>query len=122
VHSRSRKHRRDAAIRKGRHQGAGKRKGTRNARLPVKIIWIRRTRVLRRMLQRYRDSKKIDKHMYHDLYVQVKGARYKTKKALMETIHRLKAEAARTKAVADQAAAAKAKGEKAADKKKAVKA
>lgn len=51
-------------MRKGRHTGYGKRKGTANARLPEKIIWIRRTRVLRRMLKKYRDAKKIDKHLY----------------------------------------------------------
>merc|ERR1712153_219736 len=33
-----------------------KRKGTRNARMPAKVIWMRRQRVLRRLLRRYRES------------------------------------------------------------------
>ena len=83
----------------------GKRKGTAKARMPQKILWIRRTRVLRRMLRKYRDANKIDKHLYHELYMQAKGNRFKTKKVLMETIHTRKAERiarAKAEALAEQ--------------------
>ena len=47
VHSRARTRKNALARRKGRHSGPGKRKGTANARMPVKELWMRRMRVLR---------------------------------------------------------------------------
>mmetsp|Transcript_10781 Transcript_10781/g.34301 ORF Transcript_10781/g.34301 Transcript_10781/m.34301 type:complete len:188 (+) Transcript_10781:45-608(+) len=122
VHSRSRALRRQERKRKGRHTGFGKRRGTANARVPFKVLWIRRQRVLRRLLRKYRDAKKIDKHMYHSLYMQAKGNVFKNKRVLIETIHRLKSEAQREKQVQEQIEARKARAAARKNKGKAAKA
>lgn len=92
IHSRSRARKLLEEKRKGRHSGLGKRSGTKTARMPEKVLWIRRQRVLRRLIKKYRASKKIDKHLYKKLYLGAKGNQFKNKKALIEFIFKTKQE------------------------------
>jgi len=109
VHSRSRARALLESKRSGRHMGYGKRKGTKDARMPSQVLWMRRLRVLRRLLAKYRDAGKIDKHLYHTLYKSAKGNTFKHKRSLIEHIIQAKAEALREKALKDEAESRRAR-------------
>ena len=89
MHSRQRARLRKEEVRQGRHTGFGKRRGPSDARMPQKVLWIRRQRTLRRLLKKYRESKKIDKHLYHQLYLDCKANQYKSKRNLADAIDKI---------------------------------
>ncbi|KAK4113060.1 hypothetical protein N656DRAFT_789165 [Canariomyces notabilis] len=117
MHSRSRARELNLARRIGRHRGFGKRKGTADARMPEQVLWMRRQRVLRRLLVKYRASGKIDKHLYHELYHLAKGNTFKHKRALVEHIHRAKAEKARERQIKEEMDAKRARTKAARERK-----
>jgi len=115
MHSRSRVRKVHEAKKKGRHMGHGTRKGTREARMPSKLLWICRIRVLRKILKKYRRSGKINRHQYHELYVRAKGNVYRNKRVLLEALNKLIVEqsspASRLATVQQQKKAAEARNE-----------
>ena len=70
--------------------------------MPTKILWLRRTRVLRRLLKKYREQKKITRDIYHKFYLASKGNQFKNKNVLIEAIHKLKSEKQRQKLLEEQ--------------------
>jgi len=70
--------------------------------MPQKVLWMRRQRVLRRLLRKYRDAKKISKDIYHHFYLASKGNQFKNKSVLIESIHKMKQEKIREKQLAEQ--------------------
>jgi len=68
---------------KGRRRGPGSRKGTANARTPMKKDWIQTIRPLRQELKSLRDSGKISRKVYREFYMKAKGGMFKSRKNLI---------------------------------------
>ena len=77
--------------------------------MPQKILWIRRRRTLRRLLRKYREAGKFDKHLYYQLYLDCKAARYNSKRNLADGVDKILAKKKLEQKIAEQK---KAKNEK----------
>eukprot|EP00825_Cyclidium_porcatum_P015222 TRINITY_DN1847_c0_g1_i1.p2 TRINITY_DN1847_c0_g1~~TRINITY_DN1847_c0_g1_i1.p2 ORF type:complete len:223 (+),score=53.72 TRINITY_DN1847_c0_g1_i1:77-745(+) len=102
IHSRARARLLAEEKNKGRHVGVGKRRGTLGCRMPSKMLWIRKSRVLRRLLRKYRAAKKLDKKQYHHFYLACKGNQYRNKRVLIEAIHQSKYDKSRNDKLNEQ--------------------
>ncbi|MBI2548917.1 50S ribosomal protein L19e [Candidatus Woesearchaeota archaeon] len=80
--SRVRARKRQMQEKKGRRRGHGKRKGTFNARLPRKLVWMAHIRLQRALLKTLRDGNRITHEAYHDLYQKAKGGFFRSQRHL----------------------------------------
>jgi large subunit ribosomal protein L19e len=63
---------------KGRRRGHGSRKGSKDARMDSRRLWIYRIRKIRRYLRYLRDKGVIDTRTYRMLYRRAKGGSFRT--------------------------------------------
>jgi len=71
--SKARARARHAQRKRGRQRGHGKRKGAQNARMPSKLVWMRKIRLMRQTLQQLRSREKITQPTFKDMYRKAKG-------------------------------------------------
>ena len=64
---------------KGRKRGLGKRKGSVKARTNPKEMWLKKVRAQRKYIRKLLEDEKIDKKIYRDLYLKIKGGFFRTK-------------------------------------------
>jgi len=69
---------------KRRGKGQGSKKGAQGSRVGKKSIWVKRVRMLRRILKVKRDRGDITNQDFKSLYLQVKGNQIRTRKRLEE--------------------------------------
>lgn len=67
---------------KGNKKGAGSRKGTKNARLNRKYVWVKKIRNLRGFLRELKVKKMLDNKDYRDLISKSKGGLFRSKRHL----------------------------------------
>ncbi len=72
-----------AQKRKGRQKGQGSRKGTLNARIRQKKVWMDRIRLQRRLLKKFRNKKIIDPKTYRKLYMRSKGGFFRSRRHVL---------------------------------------
>lgn len=82
--SRHRARKNDAQKKKGRRRGQGSRKGSKNARLSNKLIWMNKIRLQRETLKKLKqDGKLKDTKTYRRLYLLAKGGFFRSKKHML---------------------------------------
>ena len=67
---------------KGKRKGPGSRKGSKNARIRSKTIWVRKIRVLRGFLKELKDKKMLESKDYRELFLKSKGGYFRSKRHL----------------------------------------
>lgn len=92
---------------KGRRMGLGKRKGTKEARLSSKTIWMKRIRSMRTALKDLKQKGELVGEEYRQYYVQAKGNLFKNKNVMIDAIMKKKSEVERMKELGLQAEALK---------------
>ena len=70
-------------LKKGRRRGKGTRKGRIGTRIPRKRVWIQRIRALRNELKKLRDSNRIEKRTYRDVYMKAKSGFFRSRSHLL---------------------------------------
>lgn len=106
VNSKAKALARAEAKRKGRHMGLGSRKGTKNARLSQKTIWVKTIRSMRTTLKDMKEKGELTATEYHMYRMQAKGNMFKlNKNTMVGHIVKKKQEATRLAELEKQAAA-----------------
>ena len=78
--SRARAKKKDKQKTKGLRRGAGKRKGTKNARTPSKEIWMIKVRLQRNFLKELYTKGYLTSKVYRELYLKSKGGFFRSKR------------------------------------------